>query len=89
MYIGTLAPATGGWWHDMIADGSHGSTYVQALQGDPDSWDSWHTIRKANPLTAISADFRKKLLQERDAARRDYSSESSIHELPSERPERG
>ena len=71
LFIGTLAPATGGWWHDLIADGSHGSTYVQALQGDPDSWDSWHTIRKANPLTAISARFRKKLLQERDTARRD------------------
>ena len=71
LYIGTIAPSTGGWWADMIADGSHGSTFVAALQGDPETWDSWNTIRKANPLTAISADFRKKLLQERDAARRD------------------
>ena len=30
VYIGTLAPAVGGWWHDLIADGSRGSTYVQA-----------------------------------------------------------
>ena len=71
LYLGTIAPSTGGWWADMITDGSHDSTYVQALQGDPDAWDSWHTIRKANPLTAVSADFRRKLLQERDAARRD------------------
>ena len=71
VYIGTLAPATVGWWHDLIADGSHGSTYVQALQGDSDKWDQWSEIRRCNPLTAISADFRRKLLEERDAARRD------------------
>ena len=71
LYIGTLAPATGGWWHDMIDDGSHGSTYVQSLQGDPKTWDSWHTIRKANPLVNIDVRFRRKLLEERDAARRD------------------
>ena len=71
VYIGTLAPATGDWWHDLIADGSRGSTYVQALQGDPEKWDQWGEIRRCNPLTAISADFRRKLLEERDAARRD------------------
>ena len=31
IYIGTLAPAVGGWWHNLIADGSRGSTYVQSL----------------------------------------------------------
>ena len=71
VYIGTLAPAVGGWWHDLVADGSRASTYVQALQGDPDKWDQWPEIRRCNPLTAISADFRRKLLEERDAARRD------------------
>ena len=71
VYIGTLAPATGGWWHDLIADGSNGSAYVQALEGDPNKWDQWGEIRRCNPLTAISADFRRKLLEERDAARRD------------------
>ena len=24
-----------GWWHDLIAAGSGGSTYVHALQGNP------------------------------------------------------
>ena len=73
IYIGTLAPfgLPGHWWQNLIADGSHGSTYVQSLQGDPKAWDNWHTIRRANPLVSISAKFRKKLLEERDAARRD------------------
>ena len=71
VYIGTLAPAISGWWHELIADGSHGSTYVQALQCDHDKWDQWGEIRRCNPLTAISADFRRKLLEERDAARAD------------------
>lgn len=71
IFIGTLAPATSGWWHDLVAAGSHGSTYVMARQGDPETWDNWHTIRKANPLVEVSATFRRKLLEERDAARRD------------------
>ena len=71
VYIGTLAPAHDGWWHDLIADGSHGSTYVQALQADREKWDKWPEIRRCNPLTAISPEFRKKLLEERDEARRD------------------
>ena len=71
VFIGTLAPSTGGWWPELIARGSHGTTYVQALQGDRETWDSWHTIRKANPLTAISPEFRARLLEERDEARGD------------------
>ena len=71
LYIGTLAPALSGWWHDMIERGSNRSTYVKVLQGNRESWDNWHTIRKANPLTAVSAEFRRKLLEERDAARAD------------------
>ena len=68
LFIGTLAPAQGGWWHDLVEGGSAGSTYVKLLQGDVETWDKWPTIRKANPLTAISAPFRKKLIEERDQA---------------------
>ena len=50
VFIGTLAPASSGWWHDLVAGGSRAGTYVQLLQGDLDTWDSWHTIRKCNPL---------------------------------------
>ena len=71
LYIGTLAPATTGWWHDLVNDGTNHTTYVQALRGDPQKWDQWSEIQRCNPLTAISLAFRKKLLQERDAARVD------------------
>ena len=71
IYVGTIAPATIGWWPELVERGSHRSTYVMHLAGDPETWDSWPTIRKANPLTAVSADFRRKLLEERDEARRD------------------
>ncbi|WP_419922333.1 hypothetical protein [Candidatus Poriferisodalis sp.] len=71
VYIGTLAPALSGWWHDLIDDGSRGMTYVQALRGDPAKWDRWGEIRRCNPLVDISAEFRAKLLAERDDARRD------------------
>ena len=72
--IGTLAPSATGaghWYWDLIHDGTHHSTYVMGRQGDARTWDSWPTIRKANPLTSISSDFRRKLLEERDAARGD------------------
>ena len=71
IYIGTLAPAISGWWHDLVSGGSGGSTYVQALEGNPEKWDYWPEIRRCNPLVAISGKFRKKLLAERDEARRD------------------
>ena len=71
IYIGTLAPAAGGWWHELVTRGSRGSTYVQALTGDADKWDRWPEIRRCNPLALVSAAFRRKLLDERDDARAD------------------
>ena len=68
LFIGTLAPAQGGWWHDLVERGSGGSTFVKVLQGDRDKWSEWPTIRRCNPLTAISPEFRRKLLEERDLA---------------------
>ena len=64
--IGTLAPSTGGWWHDLVGGGTNGTTYVQRLLGDVERWDKWSEIRRCNPLTAISPEFRAKLLDERD-----------------------
>ena len=69
--IGTIAPATRGWWPDLIKRGSHGSTHVTALQGNLDTCDQWTTIRRANPLMTAFADSRAALLEERDAARAD------------------
>ena len=73
IYIGTLAPlgAPGHWWYDLVEAGTQGSTYVQKLVGDAETWDRWPTIRKANPLKAKYAESRAALLEERDAARRD------------------
>ena len=72
--IGTLAPmatSSGHWWFDLIERGTAGSVHVQNFQGDGESWDNWQTIRKANPLVALDAFSRKKLLEERDDARGD------------------
>ena len=71
VFIGTLAPSMSGWWHDLVNDGPTDTTYVQSLQGNAETWDSWPEIRRCNPLTAISGDFRKRLLVERDDARLD------------------
>ena len=71
VYIGTLAPSMNGWWHDLVAGGSDATTYVQKLTGDPARWDQWPEIRRCNPLTSISASFRRKLLDERDKGKRD------------------
>ena len=72
VYIGTLAPAPpDGWWPRLIEAGTNGSTFVFRLQGDLETWDRWPTIRKANPLMAVSKDFREVLIDERNAARAD------------------
>ena len=71
IYIGTLAPARRGWWHDLAKGGSRGTTFVTHLQGNPEKWDYWPEIRRCNPLCMVDPAFRKKLLEERDAARQD------------------
>ena len=71
IFIGTLAPAVGGWWHDLVSSRSNSTTYIQVLRGNADRWDRWSEIKRCNPLVSISSTFRKKLLEERDAARRD------------------
>ena len=71
VFIGTLAPAVSGWWHNLVKAGSRNSTYVQSLVGDPERWDEWKEIKRVNPLTSISPEFRKKLLQERGDGRGD------------------
>ena len=72
--IGTLAPMatnSGHWWHDLINDGTKGRTHVQHFRGQLETWDSWPTIRKANPLINLDPHTRKVVLEERDAARLD------------------
>ena len=74
LIVGTLAPSATGpghFFYDLIDKGSVGDTHVTALRGNLESWDTWATIRKANPLMSRYADSRKQLLKERDAARLD------------------
>ena len=71
LLIGTLAPARGGWWGELINRGSRGTVHITALQANRDKWDRWSEIRRVNPLTAVSAAFRAKLLDERNEARAD------------------
>ena len=69
--IGTIAPSVDGWWADLVKDGSTSTTYVQALQGNPDKWDSWPEVKRVNPLTAISPEFTKRLKVELQEAKGD------------------
>ena len=59
IFIGTLAPANSGWWHDLVKGGSNRTSYVQSLTGDPEKWDKWAEIRRCNPLAEISSSFRR------------------------------
>ena len=81
IFIGTLSPAVSGWWHDLVKGGSSRTVYVQSLIGDPSRWDRWPEIKKCNPLTAISTPFRKRLLEERDAARKDSAGSRAVFKL--------
>ena len=71
IYIGTLAPATGGWWHDLVHDGSHAATFVMGLQADPEKWELASEIRRCNPLMWNYPASRATLLRERNEARGD------------------
>ena len=69
---GTLAPSgRDDWWPKLVKRGSGPGVHVTALHGDPDTWDTWPTIRKCNPLAAVNPRLRRTLLRERDEARRD------------------
>ena len=77
--IGTLSPMAthaGHWWFDLVYHGTRRSTWVKHFKGNIATWDNWHTIRKANPLVAIDANFRRKLLEERDDARANASTKA-------------
>ena len=71
LYIGTLSPATAGWWHDLALSKSGQGRVVMTLQGDRATWDEWRTVSRANPLTKIAPEFRKQLRSELKAAKAD------------------
>ena len=71
IYIGTLAPETSGWWHDLVSGGSHGSTHVTALRGRLAQWATARELRRVNPLMWAFPESRAALLEERDQAKAD------------------
>ena len=71
LYVGTMAPATSGWWHDLALSKSGQGRAILALQGDPQKWDQWAEIARVNPLTKIAPEFRKQLRSELQAAKAD------------------
>ena len=68
LYIGTIAPSMDGWWSDLATSKSGKGRVVMTLQGDREKWDSWAEVRRVNPLTRISPEFRKQLRSELKAA---------------------
>ena len=69
--IGTLGPALGGWWHDLIRTGSTRTVYVQALIGDRAKWDDLAELRRVNPLVCRYREQWRELRELRDKARLD------------------
>ena len=71
LMIGTIAPATDGWWPDLINAGSRPGRHVYSLQGDIERWDDAREIARCNPLMWRYPKSRRVLLDERDEARDD------------------
>ena len=67
--IGTIAPSMTGWWPELLAQGSHGSRYIQLVQGNPDKWDDLRHVHTVNPLLSKFPEGREQLREERDEAR--------------------
>lgn len=79
--IGHLAPkatAAGHWFFDLVARGSHGRTWVYAVQGDPAKWDRASEIRRCSPLSWSFPKSRAKLFEQRDAARSDSQARAAF-----------
>ena len=72
LLIGTRAPSPDdGWWPVLLDAGSADGIHVTDLHAGPEfAWDSWEAIKAANPLVNTYAPIRRKILRERDEARR-------------------
>ena len=75
--IGTRAPGpAGGWWRDLVDHEDDPQTYIQVHaapvddDGDVPAWDSWKTIRRANPLIGFNPYLKPKLEEELRKARK-------------------
>ena len=79
LLIGTRAPGDeNGWWRGLVDSRSDlPGTYVQTHaataddSGEVPGWDTWKTIRQANPLIDFNEHLLPKLADERRKGRRD------------------
>ena len=71
VFIGTLAPAMAGWWHDLVDAGSGPGRHVTLLQGRVEKWSDFREVLRVNPLARVSPEFKAQLKMELAEARRD------------------
>ena len=77
LLIGTRAPGpAGGWWRNLVDHEDDPATYSQVHDAPVDddgqvpAWDTWRTIRRANPLIGFNPFLRPKLDEELRKARK-------------------
>ena len=68
LIAGTLAPATSGWWHNLISDGSEPGRHVTAMIGNSETWENLRHVHSVNPLMSRFPESRQVLRSERDKA---------------------
>ena len=70
--IGTRAPSEAeGWWPELLSGGSGDGVHVTDLHAGPELvWDSYDAVKAANPLVLTVDTIRRRVLRERDEARR-------------------
>ena len=75
LLIGTRSPADPGtWWPSLLEAGSGDGVHVTVMSApDGSPWDAWPTIRAANPMVLHNSALRRRILRERDEARRNPS----------------
>ena len=76
LYLGTLAPAKGQWWLDLVKGGSSATRFVTSLAADPKRWDQLSEVKRVNPLIWKFPESRKVLLDEFEEAKRDEPSKA-------------
>ena len=76
LYFGTLAPAKGQWWLDLVKRGSSTSRFVTSLAADPKRWDALSEVKRVNPLIWRYPESRKVLLDEFEEAKRNEAAKA-------------
>lgn len=86
--IGTRKPAPDGtWWPDLLDAGSGHGIHVTERSAPPEEpWDAWPTIRRVNPVLNVNPSLRRRVLRERDNARRNPTLRADFEAYKLNRP---